>query len=101
MQLEYQNAFALSQMETRLNRVKIPAGKFALVAQGEVCCPFTDALIGFDECLVSLHDTREEADAACLALNDENVGVLPHPTPAPATMPEWLANHKGGDEIPF
>jgi hypothetical protein len=68
---EFEAAFAHSQATIRLvderPRIKelTDQGKFVVVLNREVCCPHTDALLGDEYSIHSVHDTREEARLVC------------------------------------
>jgi hypothetical protein len=68
---EFEAAFDLSRMEydpaDELDLIlgHVEAGKYVVVFQHEACCPFTDALLGVEHRVGSVHDTRAEAEAAC------------------------------------
>jgi hypothetical protein len=87
---EFQAAFALSEREREPDdraavRDIVAAGRFAVVLNTPEFCRFTDALLGNVTTLVSSHDTRAEAEAACPASEEEPVEplVLERPTLVP------------------
>lgn len=85
----------------RIN-VALSLGKFLVVATIPYFCRSTDALAGTHKQLVSVHDTRAEADAAQAACYgdgncDESYAVLPE---LPRVFPVELAGPCGKD-VPF
>lgn len=76
---EHEAAYALSRSETKIARqdaeinALTASGKFVVVEQHEVCCRFTDAILGVTNTIVSVHDTEAEAIAA--AGNVEEWGI--------------------------
>lgn len=95
---EWQNAYALSSMERRLDDPRIAEelakGKFVVVGMNEQYCPFTDACLPPWQSFISSHDTREEAEAQ--PEQHEDQGVLP-------TNPKWFAPlvTEPLDDLPF
>lgn len=64
---EFQNAYESSRRNVeiideikRINEL-IAQGKYVVVKEMTVCCPHTDATIGLDRRIVSIHDTEDEA----------------------------------------
>ena len=70
MSIDLQNAFALSRSEYRpVCQQKqledhLRDGKFVIGYVHESCCPFTDAVLGYETVVDSVYDTLEEAEAA-------------------------------------
>lgn len=68
---EFEAAYDLSRREydpaDELDMIlgHVEAGKYVVVVEHEVCCKFTDALLGREQYIASVHDTRAEAEAAC------------------------------------
>jgi hypothetical protein len=98
---EFEAAYALSARETHIERqdaeidALTAAGKFVVVEQHEVCCRFTDALLGVTRTIVSVHDT--EAAALAAAGNVEEYGIA-----YPCTVCELVVPASDSqDDIPF
>ena len=70
-QNEFQAAFTMARMQTpRVNETaQIAAltaqGKFVVVSDHDLYCPYTDAVLGASISIHSVHDTLEEAQAVC------------------------------------
>ncbi len=70
MSIELQNAFALSRSEyqssCQAKRIEelLAEGKFVIGYTQDICCRFTDAVLGYEEVILSVHETLEEAEAA-------------------------------------
>jgi hypothetical protein len=68
---EFEAAYDLSRREydpaDELDLIMghVDAGKYVVVVEHEVCCKFTDALLGREQRIYSVHDTLEAARAAC------------------------------------
>ena len=98
---EYQNAFMQSCMNvnTTGDREKIREarlqGKFCVVTEYEACCPVTDALIAMVPCLISVHDTKEEA---LVAVARESDLYVVGPIQPPVVQPVSVSTD---NEIPF
>ena len=66
---EFQNAFALSQIEYKSTcqgkklEDLLAKGKYVVGYTALIHCKFTDAVIASEEVIMSVHDTREEAEA--------------------------------------
>lgn len=83
---ELENAYAWSGMNRKPDdagkiNAAVAAGKFVVVEEGPEYCPSTDALLGSRKFLVSVHDSRADAEAALAAAESycDEVGlyVLP------------------------
>lgn len=104
MASEAENAFAWNRMNMKPDdsakiQEAIDAGKFAVVLDGPVYCPSTDAIMGSQRFLDSVHDTRAAAEAKAYDLGDMDeidVYVLPR-ADRPATPYVPLTD----DDIPF
>ena len=103
MASEQQNAFALSSMERRIRNdypraVELArSGRYVLMSDGEICCRFTDAVVGYDRILVGDYATPEEALAACL--EDEGSYILGPEQVVPKPPADYLPADCG--ECPF
>jgi G:T-mismatch repair DNA endonuclease (very short patch repair protein) len=68
---EFQNSFAMSKMTTTVKRedARIAQlrreGHYVAVSECEVCCRFTDALIGITRTVIGTARTRQEALVLC------------------------------------
>lgn len=100
---EYQRVYAQSCMTTRLHndepeaRRLTLAGKFVVMASLEVCCRFTDGLIGYDYVIQGVFDTLEEARMFLEQDGPSDIGI--YRIPAPRLEPQPVEDI--GDEIPF
>ena len=106
MDTEQRNAHAWASMNRKSDdafKIKeaVAAGKHVIIEEGTDYCPYTDAIMGSRRYLVSVHETREEAEAALKqAAQDDpdpeiNVYILPY-KPVPVPPPAY-----DRDEIPF
>jgi hypothetical protein len=77
----------------------VAAGKFVVVLEGTAYCPSTDAIMGSRKFLHSAHDTRAEAQAAILAMDDmDDISVYVRPSPKSPVIPYVPSTN---DDIPF
>jgi hypothetical protein len=96
---EFEAAYGLSRRETRIERqddevnALTKEGKFVVVRQHEVCCRFTDAILGVTLSVVSVHENEAEAVAA--AGDDEELGIA---RPRIAEIEDAVTSQ---DDIPF
>lgn len=66
---EFEAAYDLSRIEydpaDELDLIlgHVEAGKYVVVVELEVCCKFTDALLGVEQRIAGVHDTKEAAQA--------------------------------------
>jgi hypothetical protein len=73
---EFEAAYDLSRMEydaaDELDLIMghVEAGKYVVVAEVEVCCKFTDALLGVEQRIAGVHDTKEAAQAEAEKLGE-------------------------------
>jgi hypothetical protein len=85
----------------------IEAGKFVVVIEVEACCPYTDALLGVERRVGSVHDTKDAAMADAKALGGGAYVMgpddrLPTERAMDAALGELLYDYDNDDEdIPF
>jgi hypothetical protein len=102
---EQQNAFAWASMNRRGDDPRInealAAGKHVIVESGPEYCPYTDALMGSRKILVSVHETREAAEAALRGYQAEHED--PDPEIDVFILPYKAVEYRypTDDEIPF
>ncbi|CAM6053510.1 unnamed protein product [Sphagnum tenellum] len=106
---EFQAAYEISRLTQEYPRQKgvidqhVAAGKFVLAFHAAQYCRYTDACLGVSAEVVSVYDTRAEADAACDAREDDNGGDFYYMVYPPARG--FLAVLPDGsiklDECPF
>jgi hypothetical protein len=98
---EYQRTYFVSQLarpikDERACAAKLhAAGRVVVCANYEVCCPVTDALIGYDFVIIGDYASIEEA--AIETAPDREGPFIFEPEPPQAPAPQSTDN----DEIPF
>jgi len=102
---DLQNAFALSRLEYKSNcqaaeiKKLTDAGKWVFAYTGLIHCRFTDAVVASEECILSVHDTEDEAMDA---LNEHGFSEAYYVGPQPE--PEIIdieAYAKDMEDCPF
>jgi hypothetical protein len=105
---EFQRVYAQSRMRTTIPNERDYAarlhaqGLYVVCSEYEVCCPYTDGLLGYAFVVERSFDTREAAEAYIgVDPEDRPEGIfLYSPPPAPAPAPAAVEDDDD-DEIPF
>lgn len=105
---EFEAAYDLSRMEydpaDELDLIlgHVEAGKYVVVTEVEVCCKFTDALLGVEQRIAGVHDTKEAAQAEADKLGACYVVGPDDRLPTERAMDDRLAELLDNDEdVPF
>jgi hypothetical protein len=79
MSIDLQNAFALSRLEYKSTcqgkKIKelTSQGKYVVGYSIDIHCRYTDAVLGSEDVIVSVHDTKEEAEDH---IGEDNEGLF-------------------------
>jgi len=77
MSNDFQNAYELSNCQRRKLERLLIEGKYVIAGNVDIPCKFTDAIIAVETVILSVHKTREEAEAA---FEDDGIAYIADPS---------------------